>query len=315
MRKLILAVVLCSACTDAGNTAIEIPFALFASDELSSSSTGVCTVTPQTQAGGLYKGSGMLEVNPELNPFAQYNLEVQVENYLSQEVLTDSQGNTVVGANENDFHMEKATIKYIDIENNLGLSGPYLDNTALISGVVRTGGTQGATAVGIQAVPNSEASYWSQAFLASIPTGGALAPGVPEDVVLEVQVFGVLGSGEQATSGLFHFPLQVCFNCGNLPLNPQDGGPNGIYYPPTGSCGSGSTPIALGHGPCCSPQDFSVSCIPCGSPNDPCCGGPSGGCGTNPVAGTCTGMPPSGVEICNTVPQELTEAATCPMST
>ena len=304
MRKIIVGFFLCcAACTDAGNTSIEIPFDVLASDESSSSATGVCTIAPVTQSGGLYKGSGTLELDPYLNPNAQYTLELQVENYLSQVAVDDSNGNVVVGANENDFHMEKATIKYLDIEGNL--TGPSSD-VALISGVVRTGGLQGATAVSVPAVTINETLPWINRFSTSpnLSTSG----GFTEDVVLEVQIFGVLSSGEQATSGLFHFPLQVCFGCENLSLG--DGGPaTGNQAVPY--CEKGTTPIAFGHGPCCAPQDFFVACVPCGAAGGACCGGPpSGSCDT----GECTGAEATGIEICNSIPGNLTESLTCPTS-
>ncbi len=308
MRKLIVTLSLLTACTDTSNTSIEIPFALFAGDEIGVATPGICSILPATSGALPFKESGLLELNPQVNPGAQYLLPLQVENYLSQVPLQDSLGNTLVGANVNDFHVEKAVIKYIDIQGNLGVGGNApAEETALVSGTVRTGGLQAAAVIEVNAVTPYEVGPWAAALVA----GGVL--GVAEDVVLEIQLFGVLGSGEQAVSGLFHFPIQVCYNCGGatfVELGADGGTP---YWLP--SCPPSSTAIVTGHGPCCASQDFEVICAPAGgATGQPCVGGVGGTCSSSAGTSTpltCKGGPPTGVEICNSIPASIQQVVTC----
>jgi hypothetical protein len=286
---------------------IQVESDIYASDELGDA-TSICTISAILPDAGFQKPSGLLELNPSLNPNAEYELELQVAN-----------NGTSLG---DDFHFEKVTISYIDIEGNLDFRGELPNPPpALVSGVAQAGGV---SAVSVQAVSPTEAQFWSQAFTTSIQTGGNLTPGVPENVVVEVQILGVLSSGNQAESSVFDFPIQVCFNCNNFPLTTADGGPvNGLFFPAdcstydNGAGGVFYTPLAIGHGPCCAPQDFYVACIPCGAPGGPCCSGSNGTfCGTtNPQIGTCTGTAPANTEVCNSIPAALEESATCPEAT
>jgi len=141
-------------------------------------------------------------------------------------------------------------------------------------------------------------------------------------VVLEVQIFGVLGSGEQATSGLFHFPIQLCFGCQNLPLTQKtDDAGVSVFYP---DCeiynvplGGGATQtygaFAFGHGPCCAAQDFVDYCIPCGEIGQPCCPDPVTGalsCDPTQTDISCTGSAAkSDTETCAQIPRQA--SATC----
>lgn len=134
--------------------------------------------------------------------------------------------------------------------------------------------------------------------------------GEVEDVILEVQLSGVLGSGAPATSLSFYFPIQVCLDCGDSGFGLMDAGPNGLEFFPECpfSTGQELTLSAIGHGPCCNPQDFFVSCVPCGNAGQPCCQGTgTSGCGLSSPGLTCSGSPPSGMEVCPAIPNQLTE--------
>jgi len=263
-----------TACTDASQTSLEISQALLASDELQTPSPGqVCTYAPQTQAGGFYRATGSLELSPEANPFPEYILVIQLENYLDASDVTDSSGNTIVRGNRNDFHVESFTVNYLDVAGKLGPITPQTVSP-LTSAVVRPGGIQGATAVGANMIPLSVANSIIQAMSSRQLTEAGL--------VLEVQANGRLGSGEPISSGIFRFPI-------SLSLTPP--------------CATGLSAVALGFGPCCANQDFGAGCFPCGGLNETCCGGVFGTCsGTNPDGGALRCLNdvaiPSGQEDC-----------------
>ena len=190
MRKLLLAVLLLTGCTDSTDISLFIPFALFASDELSASSSGICGFTPITQAQGFYKGSGLLELDPDINPNAEYVLGLQVENYLDETLITDSNGDPIEGPQRNDFSIRWATVHYDDLEGALtGVS----DVTVYSSGTVRPGGEQNAASVVVQAVGPGVVGSWVQSFEAKSL--------LSETVILSVQIFGDLNSGEQTQTG------------------------------------------------------------------------------------------------------------------
>ena len=272
MRKLTLVALLLAGCgTDAGQTSIEIPFNLLATDELTGSSAGMlCGFMALTQAIGNYKESGFLEMDPAINPGGQYTLGLQVENYLDMTILTDSNGNTIVGANRNDFHIESALVNYIDTE---GALTPIPKTRVLVSGTARPGGEQNATSIIVQAVTNSVFQTWQSSFMMS-----NLAS---ENVVLAIQLSGVLGSGEPVSSGIFHFPITLCFDCGGV--SPA------VAAGHAGGCPTGMAVIASGHGPCCAPQDFTAVCLPCGNVGQPCCS--TAGMQTCVGLLTCSGTP------------------------
>ncbi len=268
MRKVCFALLLLAGCTDSTDVSLFIPFALYASDELSPSATGICGFTPITQAQGFYKGSGLLELDPAINPNAEYELGLQVENYLDQTILTDDEGDPLEGPQRNDFNVNYAIVHYEDIGGNLDAVG---DVTVYISGTVRPGGEQNAGAVVVQpAVGQGVVQSWQASFSAA-----GLAS---EQVVLQLQIFGTLGSGEKTHTGKFLFPLTLCFDCGGISPTAPATAANG--------CPGPQTAVPIGHGPCCAPQDFISTCENCGGEGQPCCGRSNNSC-TSPL--TCSG--------------------------
>ena len=179
MKKLCLALLLLASCTDSTDISLFVPFALFASDELSSSSTGICGFTAITQAAGFYKGSGLLELDPAINPNAEYTLGLQVENYLDETVITDSNGVTISGVQRNDMTVRYANVHYDDVGGNLT---SVSDVTVYVSGTVRVGGEQNAGVVVIQpAVGPVVVGSWVQSF----ENSNLLS----EQVIVSVQIF------------------------------------------------------------------------------------------------------------------------------
>ena len=244
-----LLLLLGSSCTNSQNLSLQVSFNLPASDQLGTAASGACTCAAATSAQAVYIASGLLELDPILNANAQYTLNLQAENYLDSTSLTDSNGNTISGPVRNEFHVQGALITYIDSKGIL----PDVGTTFVaVSADVRTGGLQAATCVPAQAVPHSVATQWYDAMKAA---------GVDADlVVLEVQLQGVLGSGESISTGYFHFPLNVCTNCA------------GSQYDNLGKCLlTRTTLVGTGHGPCCAPQDFTVACQRCGGAGEACC--------------------------------------------
>jgi hypothetical protein len=263
---LLAAAFLAGACTDASQTSIEISQALLSSDELQPPAPGqVCSYAPQTQLGGFYKPSGSLELSPQANPNPEYFLVIQMENYLDATAITDSNGNTIVNGNRNDFHVESFTVNYLDVQGNLGAINPQTV-TPLTSAVVRPGGTQAATAVGVNMLPLAAVT----SIIAAMNAHQATLAGL----VLEIQGNGRLGSGEPISSGIFRFPVTLTLT------TTMPGMANG-----SNACPAFKSPVATGFGPCCANQDYGVVCAPCGGFNQTCCGG---------IFGTCTGLTPDG---------------------
>jgi hypothetical protein len=241
LLRLIL-VLVCAACTDASQVSIEISQALLSTDKLQSPSPGqVCAYVPQVQAGGFYKSAGFLELGSG-NPFPEYVLAVQAENYLDNAVVTDSNGGQIVGPSRNDFHVESFTVNYLDVGGQLGAISPQTVSP-LTAAVVRPGGTQGATAVLANMLP--------PAVVNSLQTSMRARQLRSAGLVLEVQANGRLGSGEPISSGFFRFPLTLAFT----PAVP------------------GEQLVADTFGPCCANEDFAVFPTPCGSSGEPCCNG------------------------------------------
>jgi hypothetical protein len=247
-RLVFLCLAVCLGCTNAQNQSLQVTFNIPASDQTGSSSTGACTCIAATQAQAEYIASGLLELDPLLNIGAQYTLNLQTENYLDTTSLTDSNGTTISGPQRNDFHVERALIDFLDTQ---GVLPAIPQTTVLVSADVRAGGLQSSTCVPVQAVPHDVATQWYEAMHDA---------GVSEDVVvLQVQLQGVLGSGEQNGTGYFHFPLTICTNCAGANTN-------------AGKClEARTTLVGEGHGPCCAPQDFTVSCQRCGGAGEACC--------------------------------------------
>jgi len=289
MRKLCLALLLLVGCTDSTDISLFIPFALFASDELSATSTGICGFTPITQAQGFYKGSGLLELDPLINPTAEYELGLQVENYLDETVITDDEGVPLEGPQRNNFNVNYAIVKYKDIGGNLA---PVGDATVYISGTVRPGGEQNAGSVVVQpAVGQGVVQKWIESFNDKFL--------ISEQVVLSVQIFGVLNSGEKAQTGVFLFPLTLCFDCGGISPTAAAGTADG--------CPGPQTAVPLGHGPCCAPQDFISTCENCGGANQPCCARSTPSCDTGL---TCSGQATTTtVELCPYLDQAVVVCA------
>jgi hypothetical protein len=231
----------------------------------------VCDYAPQTQLGGFYKPAGSLELSPEGNPNPEYILVIQMENYLDPTSQTDSNGNTIVNGNRNDFHVESFTVNYLDVQGNLGAINPQTVSP-LTSAVVRPGGTQAATAVGANMLPPAAVSSIINAMNAHQATLAGL--------VLEVQGNGRLGSGEPISSGIFRFPVTLTLKT-TMPGNPA-----------APACPAGQSPVATGFGPCCANQDYQVACAPCGGSNQTCCGGLNGKCtGVGPDGGALSCLP------------------------
>jgi hypothetical protein len=266
MRRAMTVVLLAlaSSCVDSQNISIEIPFALLSSDEIQEPQPGQpCDYTPVTQSGGLYRSSGLLELDPNLNPSAGYQLVLQVENYLSQVTNTDSNGTPLSGPNANDFLVTDAIVQYIPQQSYLEPGMPS-KSKFLTSGDVRTGGSQSATAVSIETLSPDAISAMTANLQNLASTQGIVGPG--GDVVLEVYLEGTLGSGEPVVSGTLYFPLHVCVDCGGAdPLNCV-----GVTV---------GTMVPVGRGPCCGsegsvPQDFIEQCAQCGLIGEPACAPP-----------------------------------------
>jgi hypothetical protein len=260
MRRLIFLVLLASAaCTDSGNESIEIPFALKASDETQAPQPGTpCIYSPVTQAGGVYRVDGFVDLDPNVNPSPGYVLALQVENYLDETTISDSNGNPVSGPQRNDFQVTDAIVTYIAEQSYLA---PNLPAKAkfLTSGNVQPAGTEGATAVPVQTLSPDAITALQQNLQALEASQNISSPG--GDLVLQVYLEGTLGSGEPAISGNLDFPLHVCIDCfGANPVN----------------CNNGLTASPSLHGPCCAPQDFSDICVECGGLDQACCALPDG---------------------------------------
>jgi hypothetical protein len=237
-----------SGCTNAQNQSLQVTFNIPASDQLGSSAAGACTCSAATQAQAQYIASGLLELDPILNAQSQYTLNLQTENYLDTTSLTDSNGTTISGPQRNDFHVERALVDYLDTN---GVLPSLPQSTVYVSADVRPGGLEASTCVPVQAVPHEVAAQWYEAMHDA---------GVSEDVViLQVQLMGSLGSGQPNGTGYFHFPLTICTNCAGAETN-------------LGKClVARTTLVGEGHGPCCAPQDFTVSCQRCGGAGEACC--------------------------------------------
>jgi hypothetical protein len=252
LRSISLLLLLGPSCTNAQNTSLQVSYNLPTSDQLGSGAAGAaCTCAAATTAQAAYLASGVLELDPILNANAQYTLNLQTENYLDTSSLTDSNGTTISGPQRNEFHVHGALVDYLDTKGVLPDVG---QQTILVSADVRPGGLQSAACVPAQAVPNAIAQQWYTAMKNANPP-------VKEDVVvLQVQLYGVLGSGESITTGYFHFPITICTNCA------------GANYDNAGKCFlTRTTLVGEGHGPCCAPQDFTVTCERCGGAGEPCC--------------------------------------------
>jgi hypothetical protein len=288
MKKLNFAfsLLLWVGCTNAQNESLVVAFNLPTSDQLQATSSGICTCTPQSQAQATYRPTGFLEVNPALNPAAEYTLNLQTENYLDVTQFSDYNGTTISAQQRNDFHVDRAVVNYLDTGGLLPAVAPV---TVLVSADVRPGGLQASSCVPIQAVPHSIASLWAPA----LETDGGTNSDV---VVLEVQLFGTLSSGESINTGLFHFPLTICSDCaGALPCN----GPN-------------QTKVGVGHGPCCEFSDFVVFCETCGGQGQPCCGN-ARTCNSGDAGLTCQPVTSTSAEFC--APYNNGEAFSCQKST
>jgi hypothetical protein len=303
MRRLILLTLLAStfACTNSQNESIEIPFALLSSDELEAPQVGTpCTYAPVTQAGGQYRADGFVDLDPAINPSPGYQIALQVENYLDNTTLTDSNGDTIAGPQRNDFLVTDAIVQYIAEQTYLA---PNLPQRAkfLTSGRVSAAGTEGASAVVVETLsPNA-----INALLANLQALNISSPG--GDLVLEIYLEGSLASGEPIITGTLDFPLHVCVDCyGASPIN----------------CLDGVTVTPSGHGPCCAPQDFSAVCTSCGGEGQPCCAFPDGvpltcqqdsdclafGLGLTGVTGDC--FTPAGATSGNCICQSNADCAT-----
>jgi hypothetical protein len=102
MRRLIVLTLLAfMGCTNSQNESIELPFALLSSDELQAPTPGTpCTYSPITSSAGFYRTDGFVDLDPNINPSPGYVLALQVENYLDNTTLADSNGNVVSGRSE-----------------------------------------------------------------------------------------------------------------------------------------------------------------------------------------------------------------------
>ncbi len=259
MRRVIVvaSLALSGACVNSQNTSIQIPFALLSSDELQAPQPGQpCMYLPVTQAGGFFRGSGMIELDPNLNPGANYLLALQVENYLDTTTPTDSQGNPLSGPQRNNFLVTDAIVQYIPqqtyLEPNLPAKAKFLT-----SGRVPTGGAQAATAIMVDTLSPDAVTALTANLQNLASTQNIASPG--GDVVLAITLEGTLGSGEPVVSGQLFFPLHVCVDCGNA--NPL-------------TCvglNAGTMTAGVSHGPCCAQQDFMESCISCGQLGQPPC--------------------------------------------
>jgi hypothetical protein len=274
MKKLSLASLLLLAwqgCTNAQNLSLQITYNLPASDQLGASSSSACTCAAATQAQAPYIPSGLLELDPILNVGAQYTLNLQTENYLDTSSLTDSNGNTISGPQRNDFHVQRALVDFLDTR---GILPPIPQTTVLVTSDVRPGGLQTSACIPVQVVPHDVAKQWYDAMHDA---------GESNDVVvLQVQLQGVLGSEEPIGTGYFQFPLTICTNCAGA--NAMDG-----------LClDTRTTLVGTGHGPCCAPQDFTVTCERCGGAGEVCC--PTGNsCDTGL---TCKTVVTTTIELC-----------------
>jgi hypothetical protein len=247
MKKLVLALIALQGCTNAQNISIQISYNIPASDQLGAGASGACTCAAATQAQATYIASGLLELDPILNAGAQYTLNLQTENYLDTNPLVDSNGNVISGVQRNDFHVQRALVDYLDTK---GILAPIPQTTILVSADVRPGGLQASACVPVQAVPHDVAVNWYN----SMKDAGQDS----DVVVLQVQLQGVLGSDQPIGTGLFHFPINICTNCGGN----AEGGKCLLTR---------TTLVGEGHGPCCAPQDFTVTCQPCGGAGRACC--------------------------------------------
>ncbi len=293
MRRMILfgLVAVASSCAPPQNMQIQVPFALLSSDELQAPQIGQpCTYIAVTQAGGFYRESGLLELDPALNPNPDYFLELQVENYMDQTVLTDSNGNPLSGPQRNDFLVTDAIVQYVPEQAYLepGVAGQKAK--FLASGRVAPGGTQTASAIGTSTISPTVASALAQNLANLTINQGISSPG--GDLVLEIYFEGNLASGEPAVSGTMQFPMHVCLDCqGSVPSSCAPG--------VTGPCSctglGGGTMAIVGHGPCCAAQDFTEACVACGGLGEPPCAPPANvvfSCGSNAdCAGYGVGLP------------------------
>ncbi len=309
MRKIILAApLLVAGCLNQGNESIDIPFAVLATDELQAPAPGTpCIWAPVTQAGGVFRSDGFVELDTAINSSPEYVLGLQVENDLDNTVIVDSNGNPVDGPQRNEFHVQNALIKYLPQQSYLSGNGMPQAATILVSGAFQpiggAGGTQGAGVM----VLNTLSGAAVQALEANLaPTSG----NTQGDLVLQIQLNGVLGSGEAASSGTFFFPLHVCYDCFGI-------GPTA--YPSQGiaACPAGTELVVEGHGACCSNQDFSAACMSCGGKGEPCCsGGPAciNAAGATQTTSCLPLLTPAiGTEFCpgNAAPAEIAFSNAC----
>ncbi len=273
------------ACTNANNESVEIVFALESFDEIQVPTPGQpCYYTPVIQAGGFYKTSGELDVDPNVNSSPEYLLALQVENYMDQTILTDSNGNPLSGPQRNDFHVNDVIVQYVtDPGNSWVFTGQYASNGKTVTlpgaqplpqadytncptkgvpcgrflgtGDVPAQGMQGATAVIVDTVSSDVIRTLKTNLYAATQSQDFGNTGIGE-VLLEIYMDGTLSSGESIRTGVFNFPLTVCWDCDESPLK----------------CTFGyQTPSPDTHGPCCANQDFGSMCVNCGYAGEPCC--------------------------------------------
>ncbi|MHB1845272.1 MAG: hypothetical protein ACYCWW_10610 [Deltaproteobacteria bacterium] len=293
MRKTLLVVpLLLAGCLNQGNESIDLPFAVLATDELQAPSPGTpCFWSPLTQAGGFFRSDGFVELDPAINPSPEYKLGLQVENDLDNTVIVDSNGNPISGPQRNEFHVQSAQIKYIPQQDYLSGNGMPNGANILATGdfapIGAAGGSQGAGVMLVQTLTTDAV----KALQANIGSSTGHTSG---DLVMQIQLNGVLGSGEAVSSGTFFFPLHVCFDC----------------FGTGASCPTGSVAVVQGHGACCSNQDFSAACVACGAKGEPCCPGAtlatqcpfeqSTGTGSSAQGCQVQTTPPIGTEFCPT---------------
>lgn len=223
--------------------------------------------------------SGLLEVDPLLNPGASYVLVVEASNDLAATPLTT--GVMAVPESPNDFRVRTATASWAGA-GALPLATETLDTPI----VVRAGGPAFSTTIGIPLVSRGLAFSWFQALQASGTSTAKL--------LIHLTLSGQLGSGQSLDSTQLDVPLTVCRDCG------------GVSLPDT--CGQGSVLAPTSSGPCCAAQDFQDACIACGSAAQPCCGATDGGQVACEPGLTCSGGVAAGVWGCG---YPFSPTATC----
>ena len=254
---LMLLLLACSSSNDVGAT-IEIPFALLSSDEINFPGMTPCTYSPITGSSGIFRVSGLLELDPAVNPSPSYVLGIQVVNALPSSLNDESPlpSGPIAGA----FSVSDAVVTYVAQQSFLAATVPA-QVTVPVSGRVLPGGLNWAAAILVPTMNSDVIAALSANLVAQ-------GPGASGDLVLEIQLDGTLeGSGEPRVSSVLSFPLHVCIDCGVNPI----------------SCVNGVTAAPVGHGPCCAPQDFFDMCVACGGLGEPCCAPP------DTVPATCSG--------------------------